>query len=68
MKIEIDTGRIHFTELRDQRWWKVPVIPNPWPKRMSLFYEIIGDVEERIEEEKGLDISMYLGGAEPLAA
>ena len=65
---EVDSEHIHSTELRGKRWWKVPIVPNPWPRRKTLLYEALSEIEERIEEEKGLDISMYLGGADPLAA
>ncbi len=67
MKIEIDVDHIHATDMRGKYWWKVPIVPNPWPKRRSLFYEIIVEIEEKIMEQHNLDVSMYLGVSEPIA-
>ena len=67
MKIDIDVDHIHSTDMRGKYWWKVPIVPNPCPKRRSLFYEIIVEIEEKIMEKYDLDVSMYLEVSEPLA-
>ena len=68
MKIEIDVEHVHSTDMRGKYWWKVPIVPRPWPKRQSLFYEIIIELEEMILEKYNLDVSLYLGAAEPISA
>ncbi len=65
--MNIDVDHIHSTDMRGKYWWKAPIVPNPWPKRRSLFYEILVDIEEEIMEKYDLDVSMYLGVSEPIA-
>ena len=68
MKIEIDVEHIHSTDMRGKYWWKVPIIPNPWPRRRTLLYEALSEIEEAIMDKHDLDVSLYLGAAEPIPA
>jgi hypothetical protein len=42
-------------------WWRVPVRPSRWPKRMSDFYEDLAEVEEDIQEREHLNILLATG-------
>ncbi len=45
-------------------WWRVPVSPSRWPKRMSDFYEDLSIVEDDLQEAEHLNILLETG--EPL--
>ena len=45
-------------------WWRVPIRPSRWPKRMSDFYEDLAAVEDDLQEQEHLNILMATG--EPL--
>ncbi len=42
-------------------WWRVPVRPSRWPKRMSDFYEDLAIVEDDIQEREHLNILLATG-------
>ncbi|MGI4788436.1 MAG: hypothetical protein ACRYFS_06245 [Janthinobacterium lividum] len=42
-------------------WWRVPVRPSRWPKRMSDFYEDLATVEDDIQEQEHLNILLATG-------
>ena len=67
-KFDIDEDHIHATDMRGKYWWKVPIIPNPWPRRRTLLYEALSEIEEAIMDKHDLDVSLYLGAAEPIPA
>jgi hypothetical protein len=45
-------------------WWRVPVSPSRWPKRMSDFYEDLATVTDDLQEAEHLNILLETG--EPL--
>ncbi len=45
-------------------WWRVPIRPSRWPKRMFEFYEVLANVEDELQEQQHLNILMATG--EPL--
>ena len=45
-------------------WWRVPIRPSRWPKRLSDFYEDLAIVEDELQEQEHLNILMATG--EPL--
>lgn len=45
-------------------WWRVPVTPSRWPKRMSDFYEDLAAVTDDLQEAEHLNILLETG--EPL--
>lgn len=42
-------------------WWRVPVRPSRWPRRMSDFYEDLAIVEDDIQEREHLNILLATG-------
>lgn len=42
-------------------WWRVPVRPSAWTKRLSYYYEALADVEATIQENEGLNILLSSG-------
>ena len=67
MKIVIDVRHIYSTDMRGKYWWKAPIVPRPWPRRRTLLYEALSEIEEKILEKYDLDVSIYLGASEPIA-
>jgi hypothetical protein len=47
-------------------WWRVPVRPSIWPKRMFEYYEALAEVESEIQEKEHLNI--LLATSEPRQA
>lgn len=45
-------------------WWRVPVRPSRWPKRMFELYEVLAEVEDNLQEREHLNILLATG--EPL--
>lgn len=45
-------------------WWRVPIRPSRWPKRMFEFYEVLAELEDELQEQEHLNILMATG--EPL--
>ena len=59
---------IYASNVGDSVWWRVPIIPNPWPKRRTALYEALAEVEERLSDH-GLPILLFLGEhPEPVVA
>ena len=42
-------------------WWRVPVRPSAWTKRLSSYYEALADIEATIDENEGLNILLSSG-------
>ena len=61
MELEVDENGILSTTIGDKIWWRVPVIPCPWPRRMSALYEALTEIEDDLQEERGLDILLFAG-------
>ena len=38
----------------EQIWWRVPIIPHPVPRRLSPFYDALSEIEEYLEDERGV--------------
>ncbi len=57
---EVDAEHIESGD----NWWRVPVRPSRWPKRLFLVYEEMAEVEGEILETKGLNVLLFT--AEPL--
>lgn len=52
---------LHMTVLEDglredDGWWYVPVKPGQPFRRSDLYYAVLGDLEQEIDEEEGLNI------------
>jgi len=42
-------------------WWRVPVRPSRWPRRMSDFYEDLAIVEDDVQKREHLNILLATG-------
>lgn len=42
-------------------WWRVPVRPSRWPKRMFELYEVLAEVEDNLQEREHLNILLATG-------
>jgi hypothetical protein len=63
MQIEVDEAGITASNVGEKIWWRVPIVPSPWPKRMSALYEALAEIEGHLQDERGLDILLYPGDA-----
>ena len=61
MTLDVDENGIFSTISGDKAWWRVPVIPHPWPERMYALYEALAEVEGMLQDEQGLDIILFPG-------
>ena len=43
------------------QWWRVSVQPSQWPERLFPVYETLAIIEEKLQEEHGLDVLLSLG-------
>ena len=49
--LEVDEKGIYSYQLSNQFWWKVPIIPHPFPTRLFPLYEVIAEIEERLQSD-----------------
>ena len=42
-------------------WWRVPVRPSRWPKRMFELYEALAEAEANLQEREHLNILLATG-------
>lgn len=61
MRLEVDEQGIVYSIVADKVWWRVPIVPHPWPSRMYCFYEALAVIEEHLQDEQGLDILIITG-------
>ena len=43
------------------QWWRVPIRPSRWPKRVSDFYETLAEVATDLLEKDNLDVIFFTG-------
>jgi len=43
------------------QWWRVPIRPSRWPKRVSDFYETLAEVATDLQEKDNLDVIFFTG-------
>lgn len=55
--MEVGDGNIHKVD----NWWRVPIRPSRWPKRMFEFYEVLAEVENDLQEKEHLDVLLFTG-------
>lgn len=67
--LTVDEKGIYGRDTNGKTWWHVPIVPNPVPRRMYPLYEVLTEIEEVIEEKRGMDILLFVGdiaSAEPI--
>jgi hypothetical protein len=55
--MEVGDENIHKVD----NWWRVPIRPSRWPKRMFEFYEVLAEVENDLQEKEHLDVLLFTG-------
>ena len=43
------------------QWWRFPIRPSRWPKRVSDFYETLAEVATDLQEKDNLDVIFFTG-------
>lgn len=55
--LEVLDANIHKID----KWWRVPVRPNVWPKRLSDYYETLAEVADELLENEQIDVIFFTG-------
>lgn len=58
--LRVDENGIIATDVGGQKWWRVPVTASPFPRRLSLLYEALAEIEGVLQDERGLDILLFV--------
>ena len=59
--LTVDEEGIYGTQINGETWWHVPVVPNSVPRRMYPLYEVFSEIEEVLQNERGMDILLFGG-------
>lgn len=43
------------------KWWRVPIRPSHWPKRLSDFYETLAEMTDELQEQDHVDVLFFTG-------
>ncbi|MDQ2801036.1 MAG: hypothetical protein M3Y13_15495 [Armatimonadota bacterium] len=46
---------------RIDNWWRVPIRPSQWPKRLSDFYETLAEMTDELQEKDQVDVLFFTG-------
>lgn len=49
--LDVNEKGIWSYHIGNQFWWKVPIIPHPFPTRLFPLYEVIAEIEERLQSD-----------------
>ena len=60
-RLEVDENKIYYTVVDGTKWWRVPIIPTPVPRRRFALYEVMAEIEGVLQDEQGLDILLVSG-------
>ena len=55
--LEVLEANIHKID----KWWRVPVRPNVWPKRLSDYYETLAELADELQESDHIDVIFFTG-------
>lgn len=58
--LRVDDGRIHLRN----GYWNIPVRPSRWPNPLFPYYETLAEIEDEVQEQEGLKVTLASG--EPL--
>jgi hypothetical protein len=59
--LEVDEKGIYSSIVGDKRWWRVPLIPRPYPRRLFPLYEVMAEIEEQLRDLNSDDILLFAG-------
>ena len=55
--LEVVDANIHKID----HWWRVPVRPSRWPKRLSDYYETLAELADELQEKEQIDVIFFTG-------
>ena len=58
--LRLDDDRIHLRN----GYWNIPVRPSRWPDTLFPYYEALAEIEDQVQENEGLKVTIASG--EPL--
>ncbi len=61
MTLEVDEQGIYASSVGGQHWWRVPLIPSPYPHRLFPLYEVMAEIEEKLRSENHTNIILFAG-------
>jgi hypothetical protein len=67
MSLTVNENGIVATDVGGQIWWRVPVIPSPFPRYLSPLHEALAEVEGHLQDERRLDILLFAADEKPSA-
>jgi len=56
----VDDARIHLRN----GYWNIPIRPSRWPDPLFPYYEALAEIEDQVQENEGLKVTIASG--EPL--
>ena len=59
--MEVEEKGIYSYQISNQFWWKVPIIPHPFPARLFPLYEVMAEVEEWLRDKNVNNIILFAG-------
>jgi hypothetical protein len=48
IELEVDEPGIYASTVGNQVWWRVPIVPHPYPERLFPLYEVLTEIEEQL--------------------
>jgi hypothetical protein len=58
--LRIDDSRIHLRN----GYWNIPIRPSRWPNPLFPYYEALAEIEDEVQKQEGLKVTLASG--EPL--
>ncbi len=58
--LQVDDTRIYLRN----GYWNIPVRPSRWPNPLFPYYETLAEIEDEVQEQEGLKVTLASG--EPL--
>ena len=59
--LDVNPNGIFGTDVAGKTWWRVPLVASPRPRRLTALYEVLAEIEEVLQDERGLDILLFVG-------
>ena len=55
--LQIDDARIHLRN----GYWNIPIRPSRWPDPLFPYYEALAEIEDQVQEQEGLKVTIASG-------